>query len=208
MTPKNTKLAAKIKRALNKTAKQIDSDIVGHRKQWTIGVKDALISLGKRHNKKESRCEHGYVTCASGCRADDGEWLYDVCWLNYEDNYRNRINEPNPLRNVALAAESEWSRNQTDIDDDFTKLIIAKADFRLFICWMSGSREDKIKVKREDLVNRLKTLVVQSNISTDNDQYLIACWDKISRRFNYAHFTKAEARRDVRHHSRTRIVRE
>ena len=54
------------------------------------------------------------------------EWLYDVTWLKYEhEGERLLIEAPS-------VAECEWG-NKGDIDDDFEKLLLARAGIRLMI---------------------------------------------------------------------------
>ena len=67
--------------------------------EWTKQVKGAVAELGKNL---------GFYVCASRCEPRDwGEFLVDVCWLNYEGEN---------LATVPLALESEWGQN--DADDD------------------------------------------------------------------------------------------
>lgn len=54
----------------------------------------------------------------------DGEWLFDVTCLEYGDG--------DYLQRAVLAVESEWGDEQ-DIYDDFEKLLICRAELRLFI---------------------------------------------------------------------------
>ena len=85
--------------------------------EWTRKIKTALCKVGIRN---------GYYVCASSVdvEKDCGEWLYDVCWLDYDGK----------LRRMRMAAESEWGKNIGDIDDDFSKLLIARASLRVMVC--------------------------------------------------------------------------
>ena len=54
-----------------------------------------------------------------------GEWLYDVTWCDSDrDGW---------LRSIPMVAEGEWG-NLGDIDDDFQKLLVARAKIRVMVC--------------------------------------------------------------------------
>ena len=87
-------------------------------KKWTLKIKTALCNVG---------IDNGYDVCAAGVdNANHGEWLYDVCWLNYDDD--------GMLESMQMVAESEWGRNIGDIEDDFSKLLVARAALRVMVC--------------------------------------------------------------------------
>ncbi len=89
---------------------------------WTTAVKTKLCKIG--------RDRFGCKVCASGVdKADFGEWLYDVTWLEYEKNDRGKLVN---LVDAPLVAECEWG-NKGDIEDDFEKLLLARAGVRLMI---------------------------------------------------------------------------
>lgn len=93
---------------------------------WTNTIKEELCVAGSRR---------GFYTCAtvdSRC-ADYGEWLYDLCWLDYGPDGFLPDAEYRQLRSVALAMESEWKTCDRDLLDDFEKLLQAKAQLKLMI---------------------------------------------------------------------------
>src|SRR5260370_26327201 len=67
-------------------------------------------------------------------KADDSEWLYDQLW------YVNRAD--NVLIRVPMALEAEFSDKEPHIDGDFQKLLMARADVRVWL-WHSliGARK-------------------------------------------------------------------
>ncbi len=83
---------------------------------WTSEIKTALARAAK---------DRQLYVCASGCEgADQGEWLYDMVWL--------QNNEPHVVE-VALILESEWALRVRDILEDFQKLLVARAEHRVMI---------------------------------------------------------------------------
>ena len=97
----------------------------------TETVKNKLRQIGQG--------KFGCYVCASGVpRADYGEWLYDVTWLKYDCDGSSLIDAP-------LVAECEWG-NPGDIDDDFQKLLLARASVRVMIFggWDECGTEKKI----------------------------------------------------------------
>ena len=83
----------------------------------TSAVKGALCKWSLRR---------GFYTCASGIRELENvhsEWLYDFTSLKYRDDC---------LKRTILVAECEWKNNE-EIDKDFKKLLLARADVRLMI---------------------------------------------------------------------------
>tara|TARA_R110002110_G_scaffold412752_1_gene639103 strand:+ start:1222 stop:1767 length:546 start_codon:yes stop_codon:yes gene_type:complete len=93
---------------------------------WTYHIKNSICALGTRHNFYVSSSD------VDDHNTNNGEWLYDVTWLNYSgpksfpDNHADR-----QLRRVYLALESEMG-NLGDIFDDFEKLIQSTAQVRVF----------------------------------------------------------------------------
>ena len=78
---------------IKETLNQVTEDLKAEKSdaKWTREIKNRLCKVGKKRK---------YWVYASRCdEADDGEWLYDLTWLDYqEDN----------LIDVKLALESEW----------------------------------------------------------------------------------------------------
>lgn len=57
-----------------------------------------------------------------------GEWLYDLTWLKYCADRSDRL-----LVDVHLVAEIEWDNRDSHIQDDFEKLLLARASVRLMV---------------------------------------------------------------------------
>lgn len=106
---------------------------------WTKAIKTRLCKLGAC--KKYYICALGVEWVCDGkpdgdhgcavehekkCKPNHGEWLYDVCWLDWKKK------DPPRLKQVVLAAECEWG-NDGDIYDDFEKLVQSRAGLRVMI---------------------------------------------------------------------------
>ena len=78
---------------------------------------------------------------------DYGERLYDVTWLDYEKSGSGE------LVDAPLAAECEWG-NEGDIEDDFEKLLLARAGIRLMI--FNGFHEAGSKEIAERLARKVR----------------------------------------------------
>lgn len=83
--------------------------------EWTALLKSELRRLGHEHKYLVSPCPN------------DGnkEWLYDLVWFRNDSN--------NQLREVALVLESEWSKDEWHIQEDFEKLLVAKAQIKVMV---------------------------------------------------------------------------
>ncbi len=128
---------------------------------WTKEIKSKLVRIG---NKK------GFSCYASGiANASSGEWLYDLCWLDYSD-------ETN-IGRIELALESEWLPSLKEIHDDFVKLVQARAGLRLMI-WQSRNASNF-----EEELNTLIEQVRSFEDSQHGDAYLFSCWIGEDQRF-------------------------
>ena len=154
--------------------KALDSLEVGKswtNKEWTPIVKTELCKIGRRF---------GYSVYARKNEVDKvyrdgGEWLYDVTWLEYErDN--------GPLVDAHLVAECEWG-NLGDIDDDFEKLLLARARVRLMI--FVGNHKPGSK----EIADRLAGKVREFKGSRAEDAWLLAAWEGSNDDWSFRYFT-------------------
>ena len=117
---------------------------------WTHQVKAQLVRLGKRA---------GYQTCTNGTVRGarwDKEWLYDLVWVHASDGF--------VVQDVFLIAEIEW-RGTRAIQQDFQKLLLARADCRVLIF-------DDIAGLRDQLIEQARTF----GKSRRGDCYLLASY--------------------------------
>ena len=146
--------------------KAIKEELVlqGHRLDHFVAAKDIEKEIGKSANNPDNT--------SKGATADYSEWLYDLCWLDYDWG-----TEPRQFKGLVLAVESEWRGNFKNIDDildDFEKLICARAKCRLMIFQGENNKE---------ILNSIKALrkIVDSpnnNMTQDNDAYIFVGYNK------------------------------
>lgn len=130
--------------------------------QWTRETKNALARLGKSKH---------YWVYASGCDfADGGEWLYDLCWLAYSEE---------TLVGAPLIAEIEWYFRDTDVDDDFQKLVLARCDNRVML--FSPRRTNETRAS----VDALLTHISRCRHTVEGDKYLFGCWSDSQSKFDW-----------------------
>tara|TARA_R110002110_G_scaffold85816_4_gene223699 strand:- start:32918 stop:33385 length:468 start_codon:yes stop_codon:yes gene_type:complete len=134
-------------------------------KEWTAVIKSELCRVGGGN-------PFGYRVAASGVtKKDYGEWLYDVVWLDYAEG------DTRQLLSVPFVAESEWG-NDGDINDDFEKLLVARADVRLMIFGEANPDNDAT-------VERLKSYVNGFSGTQKGDVYLLAMYENREAWFRY-----------------------
>ena len=114
-----------IMRALCEGLNSLEIDKPESRTEWNKAVKTELCKIGRRF---------GYSVYARSNEVnkayrDEGEWLYDVTWLEYEKGARGELVN---LVDAPLVAECEGG-NKGDIEDDFEKLLLARPHVRLMI---------------------------------------------------------------------------
>jgi hypothetical protein len=124
--------------------------------KWTEGMMRALGELGR---------SLGYDVCTSGWRIDGdprcwGEWLYDMTWA--------QMDEQGHLVSIPLVLESEWSSRPADVDADFQKLLVARANFRVMIF------QEPSCCEFDSTVERLSSHVRAFEGAQVGDRYLFA----------------------------------
>jgi len=122
-------------------------NIKGGNDVWTKNTFQALELIG---------CNHDWESQYTG--ENKGEWLWDFVWLKSDNGY---------LKQIILAAESEWTYKDTR--EDFEKLLASIAPIRFFIFQV-----DKL-VKRDEKISEL--ILLSEKMSVNPGHYLIACWN-------------------------------
>ena len=103
---------------LNQEAERL-YEMAATRKEWTATFKKTLRKLGK---------ERGYEVWAKFDDEPNSGWLWDLCWA--------RCDKAHPLQtlsHIALACEIEWTTGDDYLLEDFLKLTVCDAGFRVFI---------------------------------------------------------------------------
>jgi hypothetical protein len=126
---------------------------------WTKEVFYAVAEYGRAH---------GLRTCYAGGH-DEGdcpEWLFDL--VLYQDQRRQLFSKERPrrLKRLILVGECEWNMQLDAQIYDFERLMIARADYRLFVFQLYTSSEVRERVRR------LKSLVQAFSQSVSGDRYL------------------------------------
>jgi hypothetical protein len=126
MTPEqiSDEISLAFKSMLNSTsAGQL---LTGPRPGWTAAVKQTMGDLGKRLK---------FYVAASGYQsADQGEFLYDMVWYEL-DGQGNQLSQP-------MVMECQWKcAHPAEVDDDFQKLVQARADVRVWVAVSANASE-------------------------------------------------------------------
>ncbi|PCJ27889.1 MAG: hypothetical protein COA97_02840 [Flavobacteriales bacterium] len=116
---------------------------------WTKGIMKLLGSLGEKNG-----CD---ISVSAISDDYDSEWLFDMTWWKYENN---------SLKEIPLVVESEWNRSIEEIQYDFEKIMVAKADHRLMI--YQGGTKESVRETKEYLIQIIKNF----KLSTIGDRYL------------------------------------
>ena len=135
----------------------LDGLDIGVADDWTPAINTELCRIGRTF---------GLHVCASKVKKEDdnfsGEWLYDVTWIRYEEDF---------VTEAVLVAECEWLPGEA-ILEDFQKLLLARASVRL----MSFQSRNRAKSKEiaEYLARQVRTFIR----SSDEDRWLLAAWER------------------------------
>lgn len=130
------------------------------RRNWTAVIKEAFTKAGadRRH----------YVCASGGTRCDWGEWLFDVTWLE--------VDEEKYITDLVLAMESEWG-NPGDVYDDFMKLLSSRARLRVIVF---QAQDDAVLQK---IIVDLTTGLQRFKRSQDESLTLWGCYLTADQRF-------------------------
>ncbi len=135
---------------------------------WTHSIKTSLLTLWQKSPLKQ--------VATSGVEgADYSEWLYDLTWLKMKikpDKYEWLTER------IELVMESEWLRD-TCIDEDFDKLVQARATLRLMI--FQGDHREHI----DEINKRLSNRVAAFSPKSPSDIYLLAAYNNSLQSFQY-----------------------
>ena len=147
---------------------------------WTTKVKTKLCEIGHRFG-----C---YVCASQPPEAECSEWLYDMTWLEYTSHKVGEVQTSGWLIGAHLVAECEWAHGNNpigEVEDDFSKLLLARAGVRLMICY------DRHSDGPEGMAKQLAEFVQRFNGTRAEDAYLLAVlgWDDGLEAFKFNYFT-------------------
>ena len=112
----NEELIIKIKTAFDSV--QIRTDLEG-REAWTTAFMDKLYEIGRKENYEVYTSSHNKIE-----KESKKGWLFDLVWSDETDNL---------FKGLKLVFESEWNFDNDEILNDFQKLVVAKADFKILL---------------------------------------------------------------------------
>lgn len=120
-----------------------------------------------------------------------GEFLYDIVWLKYDINYKNKHlcsahdfkNKYNRFNLIdsPLTGESDWG-DFGCVKEDFEKLLLARSKYRIMV--FSVTDENQFNT----YIRRLTELIHQYKRSQPSDRYLFCGKDKDKRIFRFDQF--------------------
>ncbi len=140
---------------------------------WTRNVLNELCAVGKKFGCR-------VWTTGNPRGADGGEWLYDQTWT-----YPDSDNWTKNGWSIPMIAECEWANDLGYIQEDFEKLLQARADVRVMIIdaaqWNDGSTSELIADKLCEWVRLFRG-------STKGDVYLLAAYEEKTKPWNWRFF--------------------
>ena len=129
--------------------------------EWTGLIKERLCALGQ---------SLGYGVDAAKCKgADHDECMFDLIWAADKEEFRE----------MPLAMECVLSTNCDDIFKDFEKLLIAKAQHKLFVFQQCNDKE----VTR--VTKDLSAEARKFRPKLPEERYMLAGWSSERRSFIY-----------------------
>ena len=142
--------------------------------EWTANVLRELCTVGKDHFD----CK--VWTTGHPAGADGGEWLYDQTWTycEFDDWTKHGWSIP-------MVAECEWARNLDAVQEDFEKLLQARADVRVMIIDAAGWKDG---IKSRSIALQLYNWVSLFQGSKRNDAYLIVAYEEELAPWNWRFF--------------------
>ena len=126
---------------LDGVTKELSKEKISCCETWTKTIKTKFTTLG--HKEK-------YKVAANTKKANYGKWLYDLIWWRCENDYNN-------MKSIELAVEIAWHPGWEKVgkewralgyENDFLKLVYAKARLKLFIFGAKNEKDYKARIKR------------------------------------------------------------
>ncbi|MFQ5456352.1 MAG: hypothetical protein ACE5EA_09150 [Nitrospirota bacterium] len=144
--------------------------------KWTSEVKSRIVTLGEKQGYwvyTDSKVMMKLPNGGKNRDVDVGEWLYDLVWLEYEEDV---------LINTHLLLESEWDTTQKEIDDDFEKLLLGKSELKVMI-FSAENRTDFLQK-----INRMKMKIQGFKHTQSGEKYLFSGWVYETNHFSHEYY--------------------
>jgi hypothetical protein len=138
---------------------------------WTKSIKDLFYKITNKLNLP-------YGTMPTNEEiGENRQWVFDLIWYELD---KNSLEEKyKPLLSLPLILECEWKPFYEDLVWDFDKLIIAKADMKVFIFQINGNSQFDGKTT----VNNLKQRMYSFQEKNLNETYFFIYW--YENKFNF-----------------------
>jgi hypothetical protein len=168
-------LQNRIKKILQKIAKDFVSRDERRSKPWTKEIKNKLCELGKEHGKS---LRNKVEVWTSGCEgATYREWLFDLVFVECEGSWEDQI-----VKSLPLIAEIEWSMDWREVVLDFNKLVVGNAKFKLMVF------EAREKQEIECRFNSLKKCATAFRDRKNGTKFLLALYCFEDKKFHFNSF--------------------
>jgi len=105
----------------------------------------------------------GYHPCGRSCQDLKNGWrefLWDLVWLRYSDDGKRLLGWP-------LALEHEWDLSDDEIDYDFEKLLLARAEHWAMV-FQGGDAERHF--------GRMRRIVAECDLVPNGERFLLLHW--------------------------------
>lgn len=131
-----------------------------------------------------------------------GEWLLDAIWM--KTHPLDRLDNQMPVAiDLSCALECEYSTATNEVYSDFAKLLVIRADIKIFVAGLNHATSDGANKYIEDRRNEMAALIHESSKSANNppsDWYLVF-WpspenDKGDGRSIWKHLQKSPSKYD------------
>ncbi|SLN30887.1 hypothetical protein [Oceanibacterium hippocampi] len=175
-----------IRRALEGVAR--DAQQSGSGFEWTSEVKRAVREIVDPaapcdgENTSGSRYSvYGHKREKADCT---GEWLFDLCWLDYVAVPDDEKSCKKYLRAMPLAMESEFGGPE-EVCDDFGKLLVARAALKVMVF------SDKNQANTGSRFGAMRRQIKAFEGIGPDGEYLLCCWCNDTEDFTFDHVPAA-----------------
>ena len=158
---------------IKNSLKAIDNGTIKSTKQWTVAVKKALIDVADKHGLLVNCINIGGQYKKNHIHY---EWLYDI--IMYTEK------EDDILDEVHLVCECEWQNNRGELENDFSKLLLARSKLRLMIYQVQNEKS------HVEFINRFRKIIEESKSCFEGDVYLFAIYFHPDKEFRFEKYIK------------------
>lgn len=154
--------------------------LIGKKEKWKNGSPKKRTAIITETISEIGDSDYNYTIAKPGNWA----WLYDICWLEYED-FDNRL-----LKQLVLAAESEMATHTRDVRVDFNKLLVSRASI-LVMVYQTPTSSEKTKHTIDHYIELFQESIDCIRDSEINSLLCIG-YDNQSEEFSFHTLTKGK----------------